>query len=205
MTNFVNCIIDKRVWWKTASKAPYVQRILKRLAAIHDTKRQSTLSNNVADVTRHLAYLAQEAAATPGANLEEVANAVVLGERLLERLRGFSYRTALCHGDFHPANIIPDADNVWVIDWLHARRDDPMEELARFCLFLGLGLAESQELFRDYPHNETDQEERFVLRLALVYVLKLLDGIRCPPWPVPMEPIWKFFANDLHHIISEYT
>jgi uncharacterized protein (TIGR02172 family) len=43
----------------------------------------------------------------------------------------------LCHGDFHPGNILYGKNGPSVIDWADATRGDPMGDLARSRLILG--------------------------------------------------------------------
>lgn len=45
----------------------------------------------------------------------------------------------LCHGDFHPGNVIMDGDRPVVIDWTAVRRGDPAADVARTLLMLRLG------------------------------------------------------------------
>lgn len=47
--------------------------------------------------------------------------------------------TAMCHGDYHPGNVLMTADGPVVIDWTNAVRGDPMADVARTRLMLGLG------------------------------------------------------------------
>ncbi len=57
---------------------------------------------------------------------------------LLERLQGLPDGDALCHGDFHPRNIILDGDIPTIIDWIDASSGPPAADLARSAiLFLG--------------------------------------------------------------------
>ena len=45
----------------------------------------------------------------------------------------------LCHGDFHPANVLASADGAKVVDWTGATRGDPAADVARTRLILTLG------------------------------------------------------------------
>jgi aminoglycoside phosphotransferase (APT) family kinase protein len=45
----------------------------------------------------------------------------------------------LCHGDFHPGNVLVGAAGPVVIDWANATRGDPMADFARTRLMLRLG------------------------------------------------------------------
>jgi aminoglycoside phosphotransferase (APT) family kinase protein len=46
---------------------------------------------------------------------------------------------ALCHGDFHPGNILEGKGGPVVIDWINATRGDPDADVARTMLLLGVG------------------------------------------------------------------
>jgi len=63
--------------------------------------------------------------------------------RLLETLIG--EELVLCHGDFHPFNVIKDGDAYWIIDWVDASSGNPKGEVCRVYLILkqfASGLAE---------------------------------------------------------------
>ncbi len=46
---------------------------------------------------------------------------------------------ALCHGDFHPDNVIVTARGPIIIDWMTAVRGNPLADVARTSLLLRLG------------------------------------------------------------------
>lgn len=48
----------------------------------------------------------------------------------LERLRGLPDGNALCHGDFHPDNVMVDGEKAMVIDWMNLNRGDPIGDVA---------------------------------------------------------------------------
>jgi aminoglycoside phosphotransferase (APT) family kinase protein len=50
---------------------------------------------------------------------------------LLTRLREMPDGNRLCHGDFHPWNILGDMRNPVVIDWLDTTRGDPLADVCR--------------------------------------------------------------------------
>jgi aminoglycoside phosphotransferase (APT) family kinase protein len=60
------------------------------------------------------------------------------------RLRGYALRVLdrlpdgdrLCHGDYHPGNVLVAADRVAVIDWANATRGAPEADHARTMLLL---------------------------------------------------------------------
>lgn len=45
----------------------------------------------------------------------------------------------LCHGDFHPDNILMTAQGPVIIDWIDATRGNPLADVARTLLLLSLG------------------------------------------------------------------
>ena len=53
----------------------------------------------------------------------------------LQRVRGLPDGTAICHGDFHPGNVMMTASGPRVIDWLTASSGPPAADVAR-TLFL---------------------------------------------------------------------
>lgn len=57
---------------------------------------------------------------------------------LLQRLSAFPERSALCHGEFLPENIIVGDNGIFVVDWLKAKQGNQFADAARtylgFCL-----------------------------------------------------------------------
>jgi aminoglycoside phosphotransferase (APT) family kinase protein len=62
-----------------------------------------------------------------------------LAEFALGVLAGLPDGDRLCHGDFHPGNILLAVDEPVLIDWTNARRGDPMADVARTRMMLRLG------------------------------------------------------------------
>lgn len=69
-----------------------------------------------------------------------IQQASVLGEprrsHLLAGLARMPDGHRLCHGDFHPHNIMGPPGNEVVIDWLDASRGDPAADVCRSCVLL---------------------------------------------------------------------
>ena len=57
----------------------------------------------------------------------------------LDTLNGLPDGGSLCHGDFHPANILMADETPVVIDWTNATRGDPTADYVRTLLTLRLG------------------------------------------------------------------
>jgi aminoglycoside phosphotransferase (APT) family kinase protein len=68
-------------------------------------------------------------------------------DRLPEHLRRFALRAldelpdgdSLCHGDFHPGNILMAGETPVVIDWTNATQGDPDADVARTLLMFRIG------------------------------------------------------------------
>jgi aminoglycoside phosphotransferase (APT) family kinase protein len=62
-----------------------------------------------------------------------------LAEFALQKLDALPDGDRLCHGDFHPGNVLLGRDGPAVIDWTDATRGDPAADLARTRLLLRQG------------------------------------------------------------------
>lgn len=62
-----------------------------------------------------------------------------LARYALDSLDGLPDGDSLCHGDFHPANVLMAGETPVVIDWTAATRGDPAADVARTRLTLRLG------------------------------------------------------------------
>lgn len=92
------------------------------------------------------AHLAVHAAQAPGElpDLRQVLAARIQDAVVPPRLRDFALRVLdglpdgdrLCHGDYHPGNVLLTADRVAVIDWAGAARGVPEADHARAMLLL---------------------------------------------------------------------
>ena len=59
-----------------------------------------------------------------------------LRQRVLAALAGMSDGDRLCHGDFHPWNVIVSGDRTTVIDWIDATCGNPLADVARTSVIL---------------------------------------------------------------------
>ena len=62
-----------------------------------------------------------------------------LMEHALRVLATLPEGDAICHGDFHPGNVLQGAAGPMVIDWVNAARGDPQADFARTRLMLRVG------------------------------------------------------------------
>jgi len=60
-------------------------------------------------------------------------------EVVLRRLERLPDGDSLCHGDFHPGNVIMSPRGPVVIDWDCGRRGDPLADVARTWVIIGMG------------------------------------------------------------------
>ena len=67
----------------------------------------------------------------------------MLRQAALKALAGLPEGQTLCHGDFHPDNIIMTERGPRVIDWMTAAQGDPLADVARTVMILRLGDAPS--------------------------------------------------------------
>lgn len=58
---------------------------------------------------------------------------------LVSHLRKLKDGSAICHGDFHPDNIIVSKNGLVTVDWITARIGDPIADVARTSLLLTMG------------------------------------------------------------------
>ena len=63
---------------------------------------------------------------------------------LLNTLQSLPEGDRVCHGDFHPANVLMSGEDANVIDWMDASRGNPLADVARTSI-IALGEAESAE------------------------------------------------------------
>lgn len=63
---------------------------------------------------------------------------------LLNELQSLPEGDRVCHGDFHPANVLVSGEDAKVIDWMDASRGNPLADVARTSIIF-LGSAATQE------------------------------------------------------------
>jgi tRNA A-37 threonylcarbamoyl transferase component Bud32 len=71
--------------------------------------------------------------------------------------------TTLCHGDFHPFNVLFDGKQYWIIDWVNATAGDPFADVCHTYLVINEFF---NQIAEDYLHLfccETDARHKDVL------------------------------------------
>lgn len=69
--------------------------------------------------------------------------------KVLAALESMPDGDRLCHGDFHPGNILMTAQGEIIIDWIHAARGNPLADVAR-TTNLALGLTQTSQIERPF-------------------------------------------------------
>lgn len=82
---------------------------------------------------------------------------------LYSRLEEMPKHSKVCHGDFHPANIIITDDAPYIIDWAHATQGNASADVARtYLLFWMRGDISGAELYLDGFCKQTGTEKDYV-------------------------------------------
>lgn len=86
-------------------------------------------------------------------------------EKLVELIQELtSDSNSLCHGDFHPMNVIYDGSQYWIIDWVDATAGNPLADVCRSCLlFECLGFSEAADIYMKAYCKATGTLEEDVL------------------------------------------
>jgi uncharacterized protein (TIGR02172 family) len=80
-------------------------------------------------------------------------------QELKRRAAALEDGTAVCHGDYHPDNVLMTQDGPRVIDWLDATSGSPLADLARSVLIIDCAMQEPDELIPGV--NNRDALARF--------------------------------------------
>jgi len=108
---------------------------------LHEPERLQALARQLANL--HVAIHGQTALALPALHTrlqrkiaEQDTLPAPLKTVLLTQLEQLPAGDALCHGDFHPENVIMTADGPVIIDWVDATRGNPAADVARTRILL---------------------------------------------------------------------
>lgn len=99
--------------------------------------------------------------------------------RLLERLASLPPGDRICHGDFHPGNIMGSITNPLVVDWLDACSGHPTADICRTYLLLNPQFPDLAEGYIEAYHTETVYERDAVLGwLPVIAAARLAENIQ---------------------------
>jgi len=167
--------IFQRKPWKVFSLA-------RMLARLHAEMHNSIFDADVPDQRGRLQRKIDRAEALPAS----------LKTALLHSLASLPDGDRVCHGDFHPDNVLLSGDDATIIDWIDASRGNPLADVARTSIIL-LGAVASSNIanpllkifvqafhstyLREYfllrPHGQ-DEYQRW---LPIVAGARLTEGI----------------------------
>jgi Ser/Thr protein kinase RdoA (MazF antagonist) len=111
-----------------------------------------------------------------------IARMKLLGEPrrqvLLGRLADMPEGDRLCHGDFHPVNVLGEAPQPIVIDWPDACRGDPAADVCRSYLLLKLHIEEIADPYLDAYCRINDMPcEKILAWLPYVAAARLAEDV----------------------------
>jgi len=56
--------------------------------------------------------------------------------KIIKYTRSLDHNISLCHGDFHPGNIMFNGDNPYIIDWMNGNSSNPLSDVCRTYIML---------------------------------------------------------------------
>ena len=128
--------VDGNTMWQELSRKPWrVLDYARRLAELHAQMHSRAIQADIPAQRQRLVSKIRKAAALPAQ----------LRSKALVALEPMPDGNRLCHGDFHPGNILMTAQGAIVIDWIDASRGNPLADLARTTI-LALGAAETGQI-----------------------------------------------------------
>ena len=115
--------VFKRSTWKA-------HQLAQKMADMHFQLHQSRVKSTLPPLKDKLERKLQNANKLPD----------FLKKHLSERLSAFPEGDRICHGDFHPGNIMLNGSDGKIIDWIDVSRGNPLADVARTSILL-LGTA----------------------------------------------------------------
>jgi Ser/Thr protein kinase RdoA (MazF antagonist) len=155
----------------------------KRFAKLHVQMHEHVFKADVATQRNKFEYRLQ--------HIEALTTS--LRAALLERLASLPNDERVCHGDFHPANVLVTPSGDAVIDWIDASRGNPLADVARTTIIF-LGAVESGQVpnpsmkafvkifhsayLKEYFRLRPGGEDEYRRWLPIVAAARLSEGIK---------------------------
>lgn len=96
---------------------------------------------------------------------------------LLTRLDGMPKHKKLCHGDFHPMNIIIKEGEYYIVDWVNASRGNASADVANTYLIMSLKNKETAEIYLNTFCDKTNTRKDYVQRwIPIVAAARLTEN-----------------------------
>ena len=105
------------------------------LAGLHAQMHACVFDADVPEQRTKLQHKIKDAHALP----------IYVKPKLLDVVDSLPGGDRVCHGDFHPANVLVDGNYSTVIDWIDATRGNPLADVARTSI-ITLGAAASSQI-----------------------------------------------------------
>lgn len=97
---------------------------------------------------------------------------------LLDSLAAMPEPDRLCHGDFHPGNIMGPPGQEVLVDWLDARRGDPAADACRTYVLMRPSAPEWASCYVDLFAGHTGESRERIFRwLPIVAAARLAEGV----------------------------
>jgi uncharacterized protein (TIGR02172 family) len=126
--------MDGNSMWNELSRNPWkVLHYARRTAELHAEMHASTVQTNIPSQRQKLVSKIRHAEALPA----------YLRSKALAALETMPDGDRLCHGDFHPGNILTTRQGEIIIDWIDASCGNPLADLARTTI-IAFGAADCQ-------------------------------------------------------------
>jgi len=110
-------------------------RYARQMAILHVEMHKSTVDVNIPAQRQKLIKKINTARPLPGNLRSEV----------LRKLEEMPDGDRLCHGDFHPGNLLVSGQDVIIIDWIDATLGNPLADLARTSI-ISMGANQSNQI-----------------------------------------------------------
>ncbi|PEW02798.1 aminoglycoside phosphotransferase [Bacillus cereus] len=91
-------------------------------------------------------------------------------ENILKKLDSIKFEPRLCHGDFHPYNLISSNDNVKIIDWVDASSGDIRADVFRTYLLYAQASVELAEMYLHIYCRNTDLSRNEIFQWAPIII-----------------------------------
>ncbi|EJS76523.1 phosphotransferase family protein [Bacillus cereus] len=91
-------------------------------------------------------------------------------ENILKKLESIKFEPRLCHGDFHPYNLILSNDNVKIIDWVDASLGDIRADVFRTYLLYAQASVELAEMYLHIYCRNTDLSRNEIFQWAPIII-----------------------------------